>query len=220
MVAVAPTLEPPGSQLPPSYLVKVTFWVPLSSAGKTVTGQRGPPTNLRAMTDRLPRRPRSDARHTRYRILDAALTAFVTDGLDVPIRVIARRAEVGPATAYRHFPTKETLLTEVFTVQTLAWRSVLNEGLADPDPWHGFCRTIEKLCELQARDHGFTSAFKSAGEEASAAGDPGRDLLPVGGGIAWRQLPSDFPPAMTVYSPFHSWAKIGVWQRIHDALRD
>ncbi|GAA1719781.1 hypothetical protein GCM10009765_80160 [Fodinicola feengrottensis] len=42
----------------------------------------------------------------------------------------------------------------------------------------------------------------------------------VGGGIAWRQLPSDFPPAMTVYSPFHSWAKIGVWQRIHDALRD
>ncbi|WP_407657044.1 hypothetical protein [Lentzea atacamensis] len=33
--------------------------------------------------------------------------------------------------------------------------------LADPDPWHGFCLTVEKLCELQARDHGFTTAFKS-----------------------------------------------------------
>jgi len=40
------------------------------------------------------------------------------------------------------------------------------------------------------------------------------------GGIAWRQLPSDFPPAMTVYGVFHRWAKIGVWQRIHDAVRD
>jgi transposase len=40
------------------------------------------------------------------------------------------------------------------------------------------------------------------------------------GGIAWRQMPADFPPAMTVYDLFHRWAKAGVWQRVHDALRD
>ncbi len=40
------------------------------------------------------------------------------------------------------------------------------------------------------------------------------------GGIAWRQMPSDFPPAMTVYDVFRRWAKAGVWQRAHDALRD
>jgi transposase len=40
------------------------------------------------------------------------------------------------------------------------------------------------------------------------------------GGIAWRQMPSDFPPAMTVYDAFRRWAKTGVWQRVHDALRD
>jgi AcrR family transcriptional regulator len=80
----------------------------------------------------------------------------------VPIREIARRAEVGPATVYRHFPTKETLVAEAFTDRMLAWRSSMDEGLADPDPWHGFCVTVEKLCELQARDHGFTAAFKSA----------------------------------------------------------
>jgi transposase len=40
------------------------------------------------------------------------------------------------------------------------------------------------------------------------------------GGIAWRQMPHDFPPAMTVYDIFRRWAKTGVWQRIHDALRD
>jgi transposase len=42
----------------------------------------------------------------------------------------------------------------------------------------------------------------------------------VRGGIAWRQLPSDFPPAKTVYDFFRRWAQNGTWQRIHDALRD
>jgi len=42
----------------------------------------------------------------------------------------------------------------------------------------------------------------------------------VRGGIAWRQLPAGFPPATTVYDRFRAWAKAGVWQAIHDALRD
>lgn len=42
----------------------------------------------------------------------------------------------------------------------------------------------------------------------------------VRGGIAWRQLPAEFPPAMTVYAIFARWVRAGAWQRIHDALRD
>lgn len=114
------------------------------------------------MTAHLPHNLRSDARDNRARILDAARAAFVADGLDVPVREIARRAEVGSATVYRHFPTRQTLLAETFTVQMLAWRSTLDEAIADPDPWHGFCLAVEKLCDLQAGDHGFTAAFKSA----------------------------------------------------------
>ncbi|MFE3053389.1 TetR/AcrR family transcriptional regulator [Nocardia sp. NPDC059239] len=113
------------------------------------------------MTARLPHTLRSDARANRERILDAARAVFVTDGLEVPMRTIARRAEVGPATLYRHFPTKQMLVAEAFTDQMLACRTLVDEGLADPDPWHGFCLTLEKLCELQARDHGFTAAFMS-----------------------------------------------------------
>ncbi|MFE0021141.1 TetR/AcrR family transcriptional regulator [Amycolatopsis sp. NPDC059021] len=113
------------------------------------------------MTARLPQDLRSDARDNRDRILGAARAMFGTDGLDVPIREIARRAEVGPATVYRHFPAKETLAAETFTRQALAWQSTMDEGLADPDPWHGFRVAVGKLCELQARDHGFIAAFKS-----------------------------------------------------------
>lgn len=117
---------------------------------------------MRAVTDRLPRTLRSDALDNRERILAAARAVFAAEGLNVPMRQIARRAGVGPATLYRHFPTKEMLVTEAFTEQMYACRVIVDEGLADPDPWHGFCLVIEKMCELHARDRGFTAAFMSA----------------------------------------------------------
>ncbi|MCZ9340998.1 TetR/AcrR family transcriptional regulator, partial [Streptomyces sp. TRM76130] len=40
------------------------------------------------------------------------------------------------------------------------------DGLADPDPWHGFCRVIERICALHAHDRGFTEAFMSAHPDA------------------------------------------------------
>ncbi len=45
-------------------------------------------------------------------------------------------------------------------------------------------------------------------------------LYIVRGGIAWRQLPVEFPPAGTVYAVFARWARSGAWQPILDALRD
>ncbi|MEW2167188.1 TetR family transcriptional regulator [Streptomyces sp. NPDC007084] len=114
------------------------------------------------MTDHLPRTPRSDALDNRERILDAARALFSADGLDVPMREIARRAGVGPATLYRHFPTKQTLVADAFAEQLRACRAIVDEGCADPDPWRGLCLVIEKICELHARDRGFTEAFLAA----------------------------------------------------------
>ena len=117
---------------------------------------------VRAVNDPLPRTPRSDALDNRRRILEAARAVFAAEGLDVPVREIARRADVGPATLYRHFHTKETLAVEAFREQMHACHTIVDQGLADPDPWHGFCLVFEKVCELHARDRGFTAAFMSA----------------------------------------------------------
>jgi AcrR family transcriptional regulator len=87
--------------------------------------------------------------------------AFAMEGLDVPIREIARRAQVGPATVYRHFPTKEALVTEAFAEQMAVCSAVVEEGLAAADPWRGFCLVIEKLMEMHALDRGFSRAFTS-----------------------------------------------------------
>ncbi|MCI2419560.1 TetR/AcrR family transcriptional regulator [Saccharopolyspora sp. K220] len=118
------------------------------------------------MTDRLPHTLRSDALDNRERILDAARAVFAAEGLNVPMREIARRAGVGPATLYRRFPTKQMLVTEAFTDQMRACQTIVDEGLADADPWHGFCLVIEKICELHARDRGFTTAFMSTFPDA------------------------------------------------------
>ncbi|WP_030667034.1 TetR/AcrR family transcriptional regulator [Streptomyces cellulosae] len=118
------------------------------------------------MTDRLPHALRSDALDNRERVLDAARALFATEGLNVPMREIARHAGVGPATLYRRFPTKQTLVTEVFQDQMRACHTIVDEGLADPDPWRGFRRVVERTCELHAHNRGFTEAFMSAFPDA------------------------------------------------------
>ncbi|MFI6701798.1 TetR/AcrR family transcriptional regulator [Streptomyces sp. NPDC050509] len=119
------------------------------------------------MTDRLPQPLRSDALDNRDRILSAARALFAADGLNVPMREIARHAGVGPATLYRRFPTKQTLVTEAFAEEVRVCHALVDEGLAEPDPWQGFCRVIEKTCELHAHNRGFTEAFLSAFPKAA-----------------------------------------------------
>ncbi|SFF71608.1 TetR/AcrR family transcriptional regulator [Streptomyces mirabilis] len=53
---------------------------------------------------------RADARKNRDHVLAVAGTAITEQGVDVSLRDIARRADVGLATLLRHFPTREALL--------------------------------------------------------------------------------------------------------------
>jgi len=39
-------------------------------------------------------------------------------------------------------------------------------------------------------------------------------------GCAWELLPNDFPPPKTVYGYWRKWEKKGIWQKIHDELRE
>ncbi|WP_211304566.1 TetR/AcrR family transcriptional regulator [Umezawaea tangerina] len=113
------------------------------------------------MTAEVGTKLRSDARDNRERILAVARTAFAADGLDVPIREIARRAELGVATVYRHFQTKEALLTEAFAERMASCSVIVQEGLAADDPWEGFSLVVSRLMEVHALDRGFARAFTS-----------------------------------------------------------
>lgn len=56
---------------------------------------------------------RADARRNRDRLLDAAIELILEVGAEPPLDAIARRAEVGIGTLYRHFPDRERLLHAV-----------------------------------------------------------------------------------------------------------
>lgn len=111
------------------------------------------------MTETLPHKLRSDAQTNRDRILEAARSLYAEQGLEVTMREVARRAGVGPATLYRRFPARQALLEAVFDDELRTCRGVVEEGCADPDPWHGFTSVIEELSVLNAANKGFVDAF-------------------------------------------------------------
>jgi AcrR family transcriptional regulator len=57
---------------------------------------------------------RADARRNYERIVATARDAFLAEGVDVPLDDIAKRAEVGAGTLYRHFPNRDALIEAVY----------------------------------------------------------------------------------------------------------
>src|SRR5215218_9116512 len=111
-------------------------------------------------------RLRADAERNRERVLNAAREVFAEQGLDASTNEIARRAGVGIATLFRRFPTRDDLVAAAFEDKMSAYAAAIEDALADPDPWQGFCDYIERVCRMQADDRGFadvlTLTFRTA----------------------------------------------------------
>jgi AcrR family transcriptional regulator len=63
------------------------------------------------------RKPRADAQRNRERILEVAKDAFTRFGANASLDDIAKDANVGPGTLYRHFPTRNDLLEAVYRTE-------------------------------------------------------------------------------------------------------
>lgn len=90
---------------------------------------------------------RADARRNRERLMTAAQAAFTENGEAASLDDIAKRAGVGPGTLYRHFPSREALLAEVYQegVAGLARRAAeLGETLPPMQALEAFlCEHVE-----------------------------------------------------------------------------
>jgi AcrR family transcriptional regulator len=96
------------------------------------------------------RRLRADARRNRERLLAAARDAFVAHGADAPLDEVARRAGVGIATLYRHFPDRTALLREVAV--DLVGRSADEAGAAlaeEADAFAALARYMHRALDLR-----------------------------------------------------------------------
>ncbi|OKK16938.1 TetR family transcriptional regulator [Streptomyces sp. CB00455] len=128
---------------------------------------------------RASRGSRSDAVRNRERILAAARGVFVEFGSGAPFDEIARRAGIGNATLYRHFPDRPTLVHHVVLYVMDRVGAQAAASLAEePDAFSALCRfthaaadeRIGALCPMLADDfdgdHPELLAARSALESA------------------------------------------------------
>ncbi|MGW7442079.1 TetR/AcrR family transcriptional regulator [Kitasatospora sp. NPDC054795] len=109
-----------------------------------------------------PGRLRRDAQRNRDQLLAAARDMFSRHGLDVPLDQIAKEAGVGNATLYRHFPTREALIAEVFEDAGGGLAAAGEEALAAEDAWSGLERYFGRIFELVAADRGINDLVTQA----------------------------------------------------------
>ncbi|WP_443083974.1 TetR/AcrR family transcriptional regulator [Verrucosispora sp. WMMA2121] len=107
-------------------------------------------------------RKRADARRNERALLDAAAAAFVTSGVDVPVRDIATRAGVGVGTIYRHFPSRADLIVAVYRHQIEACAEAGPALLADSDTPHAaLAQWIDLFVDFLVTKHGLAAALQS-----------------------------------------------------------
>lgn len=114
-------------------------------------------------------RLRADARRNRARILAAAVEAFATGGLSVPVQEIARRAGVGTGTVSRHFPTKEALFEAVLLSRAAGLSREATRLMDAADPGAAFFEFFGLVITEGAANLGLAEALTGAGYDLDAA---------------------------------------------------
>ncbi len=102
---------------------------------------------------------RADARRNRERILASSRELFAQQGPQAQMDEIAAHAGVGIGTVYRHFPTKEALLTAMVRdrFQEFAEIAMLAEDILDP--LEALENVIRSSAEAVEGDAGFQLAM-------------------------------------------------------------
>ena len=117
----------------------------------------------------VPRALRADARRNREAVLVAAKRLFADQGLDAQMPDVARAAKVGVGTVYRHFATKDDLISALVAERFERLAESVRENLQVKDAWEGFCGFIRFATQIQADDRGLCEVMGSRSEMMDAA---------------------------------------------------
>ncbi len=135
-------------------------------------------------TDQLARtRPkRADARRNYEKVVAAARDAFAEGGASTSLEEIARRAQVGIGTLYRHFPSRQALLESVYVDEVEALCRSAGD-LAELAPWDALVAWLHRFVAYMATKQALAPelldyvdrdapVFQSSRAALFAAGEP------------------------------------------------
>jgi AcrR family transcriptional regulator len=107
-------------------------------------------------------RKRADARRNETALLEAAAAAFVEAGVQAPVRDVARRAGVGVATIYRHFPTRADLIVAVYRHQVEACADAAPRLLGSAgSAYEALTEWVGLFVDFLVTKHGLAAAMQS-----------------------------------------------------------
>ncbi|ACA91657.1 MULTISPECIES: TetR/AcrR family transcriptional regulator [Burkholderiaceae] len=125
-----------------------------------------------ARPEKTDRPVRADAVQNRERILAVAL-AELTVSADVPLSAIARKAGVGQGTFYRHFPTRETLVMEVYRYEMLQVAKFAEHLLQTRPPDQALRDWMNRLAEYALTKAGLANAMRDVSFMRNCPGKEG-----------------------------------------------
>ena len=134
---------------------------------------------------------RADAQRNREKILVAARETFAECGLPAQMEDIAGRAGVGVGTLYRHFPTKDALLSELVRDHFDRFAERGRAALADGgDPWEVLSAHLWACAEQNREDRALAQVLASqpAFGEVLEEGDAVALVVASGSSIVPRVL--------------------------------
>jgi AcrR family transcriptional regulator len=104
---------------------------------------------------------RADARRNRDALLVAAAAQFAERGVEAPLEEIARRAGVGIGTLYRHFPTRDALIADVYRREVDLLCGGVDELLATLPADEALAEWMRRFVGYVATKRGLAVALKS-----------------------------------------------------------
>jgi AcrR family transcriptional regulator len=102
---------------------------------------------------------RKDVTRNRQLLLDAGKELFASWGLDATLDDIAHHAGLGTGTAYRHFGSRQEIITAIFSEAEASLMGDVERCLAVDDPWDGLVMFMETVAARQAADRGLHQMF-------------------------------------------------------------
>jgi AcrR family transcriptional regulator len=115
----------------------------------------------------MPAPRRSDSLRIRAQLLAHARTMVQTEGPPIALNELARRAEVGVGTVYRHFANSQSLLEAVAAQEVGELLDVVREAVTDTDAWNGLARIARAHVALEVQRAGVREVLA-----ASTTSDP------------------------------------------------
>ena len=132
--------------------------------------------------DAGPRPMRADASRNRARLVEAARAAFTSRGSNATVEEMAKAADVGVGTLYRHFPRRIDLVEAVYREDVDELVAHAGELVGSTDPWEGLVAWLEAFVRYAQAKRTFLTELHEAFEKSPDLAVQSREKIAAAAG--------------------------------------